>query len=59
MIGQLTQKPTDQRLSGSLAAAVIAATKGARIIRCHDVAETVDALRVAEAIMNEGNGKDE
>lgn len=40
----------DQRLGGSLAAHLIAAQGGARIIRAHDVAETVQALRVAAAI---------
>jgi dihydropteroate synthase len=39
-----------QRLGGSLAAHLIAAQHGARIIRAHDVAETVQALRVAAAI---------
>lgn len=39
-----------QRLGGSLAAHLIAAQNGARIIRAHDVAETVQALRVARAI---------
>ena len=38
------------RLGGSIAAHVIAARNGARIIRAHDVAETVQALRVAAAI---------
>lgn len=52
MIGQITDRPTDQRLAGSLAAATIAVTKGAHIIRCHDVAETVDGVRVARAVMN-------
>ena len=41
---------TDQRLSGSIATAVIAAQKGAKIIRVHDVKETVDALRILEAV---------
>jgi dihydropteroate synthase len=40
----------DQRLGGSIAAHVMAANRGARIIRTHDVAETVQALRVAAAI---------
>jgi dihydropteroate synthase len=42
--------PPDQRLGGSIAAHVLAATAGAAIIRAHDVAETVQALRVAAAI---------
>ena len=48
-IGLITGKPVQQRLAGSLAAAVIAAECGARIIRVHDVAETVDALKVWQA----------
>lgn len=49
MIGQLLNRPVDQRLAGSLALALLAAQKGAAIIRVHDVAETVDVLRVLEA----------
>jgi dihydropteroate synthase len=50
MIGALTGAPVERRLAGSVAAAVIAATRGARILRVHDVADTVDALAVAEAL---------
>lgn len=46
MIGALTGKPTEQRLAGSLAAALIAVLHGARIVRVHDVVETIDALKV-------------
>lgn len=56
MIGQTLDRPVDQRLAGGLALAVLAVTKGARIIRVHDVAETVDALRMAEAVMAAGQG---
>ena len=49
MIGTLTGRPVDQRLAGSIAAAVIAANNGAAIIRVHDVAQTVDALKVWQA----------
>ena len=50
MISALTGRGEGDRLAGSLAAAVIAAMNGARVIRAHDVRETVDALRVvAEA----------
>lgn len=45
-----------QRLGGSIAAHLMAASRGANIIRTHDVAETVQALRVAAAITNFGNG---
>ncbi|RLA11953.1 MAG: dihydropteroate synthase [Gammaproteobacteria bacterium] len=50
MFGDILQKPIDQRLCGSLAGAVIAAERGARIIRCHDVGETVDVLKVWSAM---------
>jgi dihydropteroate synthase len=51
MIGAVTGKPLDQRLAGSLGAALAAAAQGAMIIRVHDVAETVDALNVWQAGM--------
>jgi dihydropteroate synthase len=50
MIGQITGKDTAQRLSGSLALATLAVTQGASIVRVHDVAETVDAIKVAQAL---------
>jgi dihydropteroate synthase len=50
MIGALTGRPVEGRLAGSLAAAVIAVERGARVVRVHDVAPTVDALRVAWAV---------
>lgn len=50
MIGQLLNEPVEQRLAGSLACATIAALKGARIIRVHDVKETVQAVRVVTAM---------
>lgn len=46
MIGKLTGKPTVERAAGSVAAALFAVAQGARIVRVHDVAETVDAIRV-------------
>lgn len=49
MIGKLTGKPAPERVAGSVAAALFAAQQGARIVRVHDVAETVDALRVWQA----------
>jgi len=51
MIGQVLDRPVDQRLSGSLALAALAIGAGARIIRAHDVAETMDAVRMASAVM--------
>ncbi|HHC74867.1 MAG TPA: dihydropteroate synthase [Thiothrix sp.] len=51
MIGALLENaPVDQRLYGSLSAAVIACLNGASIIRVHDVKATVEALNVADAI---------
>ncbi len=49
-ISTVTPSELHQRLGGSLAAHLLAAQQGARIIRAHDVAETVQALRVAAAI---------
>jgi dihydropteroate synthase len=49
LIGALTGRAEGERLAGSLAAAVVAAINGARIIRAHDVRETVDALAVLAA----------
>ena len=52
MIGKvLNDRPADKRLSGSIAAAVIAAMKGTAILRVHDVAETHDAVRIVEATL--------
>jgi dihydropteroate synthase len=49
-ISTITPSEPHQRLGGSIAAHVLTARKGARIIRTHDVSETVQALRVAAAI---------
>ena len=49
-ISTVTPSAPQQRLGGSIAAHLIAAQNGAKIIRAHDVAETVQALRVAAAI---------
>jgi dihydropteroate synthase len=49
-ISTVTPSEPHQRLGGSIAAHVLAARKGARIIRTHDVSETVQALRVLAAI---------
>jgi dihydropteroate synthase len=49
-IDQITPSEPHQRLGGSIAAHLLAAKGGARIIRTHDVAETVQALRVTAAI---------
>ena len=52
-IGQITGKPVDDRLAGSLAAAVMAVERGASIVRVHDVAATVDALEFTLAVIGE------
>jgi dihydropteroate synthase len=49
-IDKVSPAPPDRRLGGSLAAHLLAVAGGARIIRAHDVAETVQALKVAAAI---------
>jgi dihydropteroate synthase len=49
MIGAVTGKPVEQRMAGSLGGALAAVAHGARIVRVHDVAETVDALKVWQA----------
>jgi dihydropteroate synthase len=49
-IDRISPAPPDQRLGGSIAAHLLAVAAGAAIIRAHDVAETVQALRVAAAI---------
>jgi dihydropteroate synthase len=49
-IDKVLDKPPAERLMGSIVATAIAVYKGAHIIRTHDVADTDDAIRVAEAI---------
>lgn len=46
MIGAVTGRPVEQRLAGSIAGAIAAVAHGAQIVRVHDVAETVDALKI-------------
>lgn len=50
MIGSMLGLPAEERLYGSLAAAVIAVREGARLVRAHDVRPTVEAVTVAAAI---------
>lgn len=57
MIGQLLNVGPSERLSGSLACAVIAAMQGAHIIRVHDVKETVEAMRMVEATLSAKGNK--
>ena len=54
MLGHITGRDVNERLPASLAAATIAAMKGASIIRVHDVRETVDAVRVMAAVKEAG-----
>lgn len=49
MLGAITGRPVEQRLAGSIAGALAAVAQGADIVRVHDVAETVDALKVWQA----------
>jgi dihydropteroate synthase len=55
MIGQITGRDAADRAAGSVAAALRAAAAGVAIIRVHDVAETVDALKVAETLAGLGS----
>ncbi|NWA29072.1 dihydropteroate synthase [Pseudomonas gingeri] len=50
MIGQALGRPVGERLYGGLALAALAMSKGARILRVHDVAETVDVVRMIAAV---------
>ncbi|WP_296247921.1 dihydropteroate synthase [Pseudomonas sp. UBA4194] len=50
MVGLALNRPVAERLYGSLALAALAMTKGARILRVHDVAETVDVVRMIAAV---------
>jgi dihydropteroate synthase len=54
MLGHLLGREVGERLPGSLALAVLAAERGAAVIRVHDVAPTVDALRVLAAVQRQG-----
>lgn len=50
MLGKLLNREVDQRLAGGIAATTVALLGGANIIRVHDVAETVDAVKVLSAL---------
>jgi dihydropteroate synthase len=54
MVGTLTGRSAAERVYGSVALAVIAAVNGARIVRAHDVAATVDALKMVAAVYLQG-----
>lgn len=51
MLAEITGRPVQDRLAGSLTLALVAAANGAQILRVHDVAETVDALKVWQTAM--------
>lgn len=52
LIGQVLDKPAPDRLSGGLALTALAIAQGAKIIRTHDVAETVDVVKMTYAVIN-------
>ena len=54
LLGDLTGRPTDSRMPAGIAAAVIAVERGASIVRTHDVGPTIDALRVVQAVREQG-----
>lgn len=54
MLGTILGKPAAERVYGSVALAAVAVLNGARIVRAHDVAETVDAVKVAAAVLEGG-----
>ena len=49
-LGQVTNRPVEERMVPSVTAAVLAVERGARIVRVHDVRDTVDALKVWQAL---------
>ncbi len=55
-LGALTGREVDERLPASLAAAVLAAERGADIVRVHDVAATVDAMRIVQTVKEADQG---
>lgn len=52
MLAALTQRAVEDRLAGSVACATLAVFNGAKVVRAHDVAATVDAIAVAQAVRN-------
>lgn len=56
-LGYLTGKGAEDRLSPGIAAAVLAVERGANIVRTHDVEPTVDALKIAYAVMQSGKNQ--
>ncbi len=58
-LGGLTGRPANERVAASVAAAVLAVHEGARIVRVHDVAPTVDALKLWQAAFGEPGQNDD
>jgi dihydropteroate synthase len=56
LVGMITGRPPTDRLAGSIAFAALAVARGARIVRAHDVAATVDAVKVAAALLGAQQG---
>jgi dihydropteroate synthase len=56
LVGRVLGRDMADRLAGSVAAAALATWQGARIIRAHDVAETLDAVRLADYVKQNGGG---
>ncbi len=56
MVGTILDKPVDQRMVGSVVLAMLAAQRGAGVLRVHDVAATVDALKIMNAVEVRENG---
>ena len=54
VIGLTLDLPVEERLEGTIATTVLAVTKGAAIVRVHDVKENVRAIRMTKAIMQGG-----
>ncbi len=54
-LGAITGRPVEQRLAASLAASLAAVARGAMLLRVHDVRETVDALKLWQAIERSTN----
>jgi dihydropteroate synthase len=55
MVGAVVGRPAPERVAGSIAAAVCAAERGAAILRVHDVAQTIDSLKVWAAMRDAAN----
>jgi len=56
-IGKILNSPPQERLEGTIAAALLSIIRGAHILRVHDVKSVKRAALVAEAILNENHGK--